>query len=453
MWLWGYIAVEIPQERFSLTTDIMNTTASSVVHISNIHTNLTTPSPYSFVDIYSVPLFRKFVLFRSVFFPIGILLGLFGNAMTIVIIHRLKTSRSAMDRYFLSLAVTDLCVIIAQVIPIWIQTFTGFRLLGTHDAVCKIFASVYNAALASSSWILATMATHRALMVTWPHRINAICTPRRSWSAVIVIVIISCLAHSHILYGAYVIFPGRVCGFTGAYHLVDVWLKIEPYLHSILPILCIIPSNIAMVLKLRVSVREAGEQLATGDKQLTSRSKAVSSITIQAVVVSAVFVVLTMPVTVWNATNYIWKDRPVTDLHLLSVRMVLQSSFYLLSIAIIMWTSTCTVWQGVNSETSSSLYFAIFKGAGITFLQASRTRSLHSVPTPAVRAVPQCLHHLVCEKPDIKYIHKYSTQTHTIHLNHWITVTEFIQKRDKINFSEWFEILVFVFTPVPRNKT
>ena len=59
----------------------------------------------------------------------------------------------------------------------------------------------------------------------------------------------------------------------------------------------------------------------------------------------------------------------------------------------------------------------------------------------------------MCEKPYINYIQKYSNQTRTIHLNHWITVAEFIQKRDKINFSEWFEILVFVFTPTPRNKT
>ena len=311
----------------------MHSTTFSLVNISAIQPNLTSPSVYTFTDVFSVPSVQNFLLVRAILYPVMILLGLFGNVMTIVVISRFKSSRSAMDRYFLSLAVSDLCVIISLPIPLWIRSVTGFRLTGTHDATCKIIAFVYNTAVACSSWILATMATHKALMVTWPHRVNAICTPRRSWSAVIAVVIVSCLTFSHMLYGPQVTFPGRVCSATGAYQvfLMEVWLKIEPYLHSVLPIFCIIPSNIVMVLKLRVSVREASDQLATGATQLTSRSKTVNSITLQAVVVSTVFVVLTVPVTAWNATSYVWSDRDVTDLHSLSVRLILQYSLYFIS--------------------------------------------------------------------------------------------------------------------------
>ena len=311
----------------------MNTTTASLVNASDTQPILDTSSFYNFADVFSVPLFQKFLLYRTIALSIVILLGVFGNVMTIVIVRRLKSSRSATDRYFLSLAVADLCVIITQSIPVWLRYTAGFRLLGSHDAVCKIAVFVYNAAVPCSSWILVTMATHRALMVTWPHRVNAICTPTRSWSVVLTIAAISCLSVSHMLYGVQVTFPGRVCSATGGYKLFlrEVWLPLEPFLQSFLPISCILPSNIVLVVKLRVSVREASDQLATGDTQLTDRRKTVSSITLQAVVVSTVFVVVTLPVAVWNGSSYVWSDEVVTDLHSLSVRLVTQQSLYLLS--------------------------------------------------------------------------------------------------------------------------
>ena len=303
------------------------------VNSTGITPNITTSTVgFIFKDLYSVPLIQNLLVFRSAFYPIMILLGVFGNTMTIVIIRRLKSNRSAMDRYFLSLAMTDLCVIITGPFPVWLRSATGFRLTSSHDAMCKIIVFVYNMATASSAWILATMATHRALMVTWPHRVNAICTPRRSWCAVIATVVFSSMAFSHMLYGVKVVYPAAVCSATGKYQvfLEKIWLQIEIFLHSLLPIVCMLLSNIVLVYKLRVSVREASDQLATSETQTVSRAKTVNSVTLQAVGVSCAFIVLTSPVAVWNMTSYTFRGKYMTDLYTFAVHQTIQDTFYTL---------------------------------------------------------------------------------------------------------------------------
>ena len=78
----------------------------------------------------------------------------------------------------------------------WIQSATGFYLAETHDAVCKSVMFVRNAGSASSAWILVAMTTQRAVSVAWPHRVNVLCTPRRSWWIILTIVVFFSLAYS-----------------------------------------------------------------------------------------------------------------------------------------------------------------------------------------------------------------------------------------------------------------
>ena len=184
---------------------------------SSTPANLTAPSVNIYTQLYSMPFMKAFLAFRTIYYSVLILLGVFGNIMTFAIIRRFKSSWSATDRYFLSLAVTDLCVVITSMFPAWSRSASGFRIKGSHVVVCKIFNSVYNISVASSCWILAAMAIHRALMVVWPHRVNIICTPRRSWFAIIAIIIYSCLTFSHMFYGLTVVPQSGGCAAIGTY--------------------------------------------------------------------------------------------------------------------------------------------------------------------------------------------------------------------------------------------
>ena len=106
---------------------------------------------------------------------------MFGNVMTIIIVRRFRaaSSSSAMDPYFMVLAVTDLCVVITGILPSWIHSATGFYVVSTHDVVCKSVTFLLNVGVASSAWILVAMTIQRAVSVAWPHRVSVLCTRRR----------------------------------------------------------------------------------------------------------------------------------------------------------------------------------------------------------------------------------------------------------------------------------
>ena len=155
------------------------------------------------LDISSSLLTKYMAWAKTVLLFVAVLLGVFGNVMTIIIVRRFRTAsgKSATEPYFVVMAVMDLSVVLMGTLGHWIQSATGFYLAETHDAVCKSVMFVRNAGSASSAWILVAMTTQRAVSVAWPHRVNVLCTPRRSWWIILTIVVFFSLAYSHMLYG------------------------------------------------------------------------------------------------------------------------------------------------------------------------------------------------------------------------------------------------------------
>ena len=169
-----------------------NSSISSVITSAVPNITIDPLSPVN-MHIYFLLLTQNVILAKNIVFPLQILLGVFGNVMTIIIVRRFRaaSSSSAMDPYFMVLAVTDLSVVITGLFLVWIPSAMGFYIDQTHDVVCKSLVFVSNAGAASSAWILVAMTTLRAVSVAWPHRVNVLCTPRRSWWIILTIVVLS----------------------------------------------------------------------------------------------------------------------------------------------------------------------------------------------------------------------------------------------------------------------
>ena len=314
-----------------------NSSISSVITSAVPNITICPLSPVN-MHIYSLVLTQNVILAKNIVFPLQILLGVFGNVMTIIIVCRFRaaSSSSAMDPYFMVLAVTDLCVVITGLFLIWIPSAMGFYIERTHGVVCKSLIFVSNAGAASSAWILVAMTTQRAVSVAWPHRVNVLCTRRRSWWIILTIVVFFCLVYSHMLYG-FGIFPskGHACTLVSrSYELFfrNVWLKIDMFLYSLLPFAWLFLSNSVLVLKLRRSVKDAGNELTTTDTQQASREKNANSVTLTAIVVSLVFVVLTSPMAFYNFFTFVSPIANRTDVNnnYLAFHIFLNDVFYML---------------------------------------------------------------------------------------------------------------------------
>ena len=157
------------------------------------------------------------------------------------------------------------------------------------------------------------MTTQRAVSVAWPHRVNVLCTPGRSWWIILAIVVFFCLAYSHMLYGIGVVSSeGHACTLASKSYklfILNVWVNIDMFLFSLLPFAYLFLSNSVLVLKLRRSVNDAGDQMTTTDTQQASRERNAKSVTLTAIVVSLVFITLTSPLAVYNLL-FLWSQTP-----------------------------------------------------------------------------------------------------------------------------------------------
>ncbi|XP_076467231.1 DNA polymerase theta-like [Babylonia areolata] len=253
-------------------------------------------------DEYSSPFVHAQHWMRLILLPFIYIFGVFGNVMTIAIVCRFQ--RTTYDRYFLCLAVSDLCVTIMGPLQVWMNTVTGVRLPDLHDVTCKLADVIFAAGSCVSAWLVLVMVIQRALSVVWPHRVNLICTASKSKKIMAVVYVASILFNCHGLYGRKVI-DGR-CVFRDDYlqFLNDVWFKIDPIIYSGIPLVGLMIGNTVLVVKLRTSVKEAGDQFSASENQQSKREKKVSSVTLTALLVSVCFIVFTMPLAVWNAIEF-----------------------------------------------------------------------------------------------------------------------------------------------------
>ncbi|KAL8578767.1 hypothetical protein ACOMHN_045755 [Nucella lapillus] len=110
------------------------------------------------VPLDSIPLYNIANHLFYIVCPLIILLGTFGNVMTIIIMHRTTSGESAINYYF-----------------------TGSGTI--------------------SCWFLVCLTLHRAMSVVWPHRVNVMCTRRAVLCLMTGIALCFAALYAHYLYG------------------------------------------------------------------------------------------------------------------------------------------------------------------------------------------------------------------------------------------------------------
>ncbi|XP_070176210.1 C-C chemokine receptor type 1-like [Littorina saxatilis] len=234
--------------------------------------------------------------------------------MIIVIVRRLKATKSTMDRYLTMVAVSDTVFLLTGPFVTWSDVVIGYSLKDSYVWSCKLIAWLFNTAGTVSAWSLVAMTTQRVVSVVLPHRVNVLCTGRRSWQIIASIVVIASLFHAHMLYGmglmtsrdaiqttCTIVYPDY------ARFVLDIWIYLDICTFSFLPFVCLIVGNTVLVYKLRMSLRESSLQLGTGSTKQANRSSEAFSISITVIVVSMSFIVLTLPVVVNNTMSVLYR--------------------------------------------------------------------------------------------------------------------------------------------------
>ena len=253
----------------------------------------------------SHPLFRAAVWINKVVLVVILVLGFFGNTMTLVLQRRMgRGGGSGMSVFISSLAVSDSAMLLVLGMAMYFYNFEIF-VMDYHDVFCKVIYWLIYIFASTSSWILVAMTLQRAASIVWPHRINREWTARKAKVTVLVIVVMFMIVNCHILYGRRLqsLSSGQtVCLFVSEEyeHFFDhVWPVVDIVLSSLVPFVLLISANVVLVKKVRQAMKEAKQTLAGGSTdQVKVRQQKTSRMTLTLVCVSVAFLVLTSPVCV-----------------------------------------------------------------------------------------------------------------------------------------------------------
>ncbi|XP_071080929.1 probable G-protein coupled receptor 139 [Haliotis cracherodii] len=251
-------------------------------------------------------------LLWTIISPILLLLGTIGNLLSIVVLTRKAMRKSNMSKYLTCLAVADLAVLYVGLLREWV--LHGFKedIRDVHPVVCKIHAWLTYSSLHTSAWIQVSVTIERTVFVWRPLRYRIFCTKRVATISVGIVISICLLLNSHFL-----IFlehtetdPGVYeCDYvkTAEYFHHNVFHWIDLCVWCIVPVVVHLVCNILIIYRLRTHARTMARHDSTPGAD-GSRQSLVSSMTTMLLSLNLVYLLCTLPVSVFFVGERNWKN-------------------------------------------------------------------------------------------------------------------------------------------------
>nr|KAG5712233.1 hypothetical protein BaRGS_014583 [Batillaria attramentaria] len=189
----------------------------------------------------------------------------------------------------MALAVTDLLLLYLSLLPRWIGEQFGHWLTDKNEASCKALSWLEYSFTSLSAWLLSAMTAQRAVSIVWPARSRAVSAWKQAALTTVVLTVASFAFNSSVLYG---MTKQESCWWE--YHFqrnaLHVLQLVEIFLNSIIPSLVMVVCNCFMI---RAVMLSADHRPSSGEDP--QAGLAPSRVTLTLIVVSLVFIVLTLP--------------------------------------------------------------------------------------------------------------------------------------------------------------
>ncbi|KAL8617843.1 hypothetical protein ACOMHN_040191 [Nucella lapillus] len=236
--------------------------------------------------------------------PVLLVLGCFGNVMTIVVMRGMRASESTacLSVYFTALAVSDLCLLTSSLLWYWPPQVFDMPLWYFNDVSCTVLFFVFYVASLTSAWFLVAMTCQRMTSVVVPHRVGLLCTVRRGKFVTAGVVVTSCVANVNIFFNYHVEYVDNdygVCVSTDE-SVANIFRLIDLSTASVIPFLVLLVSNSVLVSRAMQSARLSRQIATKNDHRSKRRSAQFSSMTTTLTLTSVAFLLLTLPTCVFD---------------------------------------------------------------------------------------------------------------------------------------------------------
>jgi hypothetical protein len=249
--------------------------------------------------------------------PFLIVFGTFGNTVTIIVLLSGKTkSTTTTTIYLVALALADLCVIYAGLLPTWVEYAFDMNFIRLTDVGCKIQTWLKWASLYTSAWILVSLTVTRTVSALCPFSAKERCRPK---VAIFILVTISVLTlalnvHSLVFRGEKTVTKNNMTSVLPCQALIPAyprfliyyWAWVKLHVYNIVPFAIIFVGNICILSKVFARKRAALNKVVPFNAKDAAEEKkpsGASSLTAMLLTVNAVFLLCTTPAMVFFVTK------------------------------------------------------------------------------------------------------------------------------------------------------
>ncbi|XP_076454857.1 uncharacterized protein LOC143289693 [Babylonia areolata] len=238
--------------------------------------------------------------------------GTFGNVMTVVVMRGMRASQSTacLSLYFTALAVSDQCLL-TSMLWYWVDTvFSWLPSFLQTNVLCTVTQFVGYTSTQTSAWFLVSMTYQRVTSVVLPHRVGVLCTVRRGKAIIAAVTTTACLLNLHFLFTFAYSREYSECVSREKYaHFIGIYTVIDLFVASVIPFLLLFIGNSVLVSQVVSSIHVSRKLRGSIDHQKTVYPMAVTLI-----LTSTAFVILTLPVCIYDAYRRAL-DTEIVDQH------------------------------------------------------------------------------------------------------------------------------------------
>ena len=260
------------------------------------------------------PAYKAGILIWKTVPPILLVFGTCGNVLSIVVLTGKSIRKSTTGLYLIVLTFSDLAVLYTGLLRQWIIYLFEFDVRQMSEIACKIHTWLVYSSLDFSAWLLIAVTLERIIAVWFPYVLKTKCN-RQNGSILIIGILIAVLGlNSHLLYGmVFIRTDGKTetCGYIDANYkrfMDTAWSWIDLCAFCLIPFSFIVIGNCLILLKVAKSHRKSRTKQIPGKYKTSQKSKdnQQSSMTAILVTLNTVFLLTTLPVSVYNIGHAHW---------------------------------------------------------------------------------------------------------------------------------------------------
>jgi hypothetical protein len=252
------------------------------------------------------------VFMEGYIIPAIMILGVFGNILSLVVFIRTRRRADAPVQYLGLLAVSDSGVILTLGLAHWLYYglsyvtggVTSFNIMTVSSFTCGFGGFAIHASECTSAWVITAFSIERAYVVWYPLKRASITSRKRT----ILIVILCFLVYVFSVHRLWLWKPHKIGAIDACFYTVNIfWLfQYDTFIHNYLPCLAILLANTLILIGVRRAQSAVNTQTVASKKTTQDRRILVSLMT-----VSTFYIFFMLPAsTSFAYFNYIveWKN-------------------------------------------------------------------------------------------------------------------------------------------------